>query len=298
MDAKPGGVLYLQPFLRGKITKRPDSEFSNRIGAFDIDKKTKLCYNTVELCKSYFLMRYAKAVVRARYGTGDFLKLNKRNCDLQIKLTPIGADLLKVQMRIDGTRREFLLSGVLGSQFSSFLTALYCLYEEEDLEHWHYRRRNRNLKRERDTRTIDGNYTASAELHWDSEGYGHASITLVRESPTLLPTPSEAPDPVTVIIRQRKSKRYTVDGRDLCYAVAKAYTDAMKKYGFKGFYKSCAGYDPGDSIDVRELLFVKAYALDALDAIKTEKAWESPGGWAKADRSVIEKELQLLAFDM
>ena len=247
---------------------------------------------------NYFLMRCANTAVRARHGTGDFLKLNKRNCNLQIKLTPIGADHQKVQMRIDGTRREFFLSGVLGSQFSSFLTALYCLYEEEDLEHWHYHRRNRNLKRERDPQRNNGNYITSAELIWDSEGYGYASIALVRESPTTLPMPSGVPDPVTVVIRERTSKSYTVDGRDLCYAVAKAYTEAMKKYGFKGFYKSCAGYDPGDSIDIRELLFVKAYALDALDAIKTEKAWESPGGWAKADRSIIENELQLLAFDM
>ena len=27
-------------------------------------------------------------MVRARYGTGVFLKLNKRNCDMRIRLTP------------------------------------------------------------------------------------------------------------------------------------------------------------------------------------------------------------------
>ncbi len=243
-------------------------------------------------------MRYAKNVARARYGTGDFLKLNKRNCDLQIKLTPIGADFQKVQMRIDGSRRDFLLSGVMGSQFSSFLTALYCLYDEEDLEHWHYLRRSHNLKRERSPERNNGNYTTVAELYWNGERYGYTTVKLIRESPTTLPMPSGVSDPVRIIIRERKNKSYTVDGRDLCYAVAKAYTDALKKYGFKGFYKSSAGYDPGDSVNLRELLFVKAYALDALEAIKAEKAWENPNSWTNADKSSIEKELELLTFEM
>ena len=96
-------------------------------------------------------------MVRARYGTGVFLKLNKRNCSIRIRLTPCGSDFTKVQFKIDGITNDLFLSGVMGSQFSSLLTAVYCLYEEEDFEHWHFRRRNPELKREHPSERKDGN---------------------------------------------------------------------------------------------------------------------------------------------
>ena len=237
-------------------------------------------------------------MVRARYGTGVFLKLNKRNCDMKIRLTPCGSDFTKVQMRIDGIYNDFFLSGVMGSQFSSLLTAVYCLYEEEDFEHWSFRRRNPELKREYSRDRKDGNDSTRAEIHWDGEMYGYSTIILWRESPALIPPDSGVPDPVHISLGRRRLRSYTVDGRDLCYAVAKACTEALKKYGFKGYIKSNSGQYLGDSISIEKLLFIKAYALGVLETRKTKQAWEHPNGWMSADSTSFEKEIELLLFDM
>ena len=237
-------------------------------------------------------------MVRARYGTGVFLKLNKRNCNIRIRLTPCGSDFTKVQFKIDGVTNDLFLSSVMGSQFSSLLTAVYCLYEEEDFEHWHFRRRDPELKREHPSKRKDGNYLAKAEFHWDGEMYGYSTIMLIRETPNIFPHQDNEPDPIKISFWRRKGKIYTVDGRDLCYAVAKACTEALKKYGFKGYLKSTSGYDLGDSIDIEKLLFIKAYALGVLDVRKTKTAWEHPQGWMHAESSSFEKEMELLLFDM
>ncbi len=237
-------------------------------------------------------------MVRARYGTGVYLKLNKRECNIKIRLTPCSSDFLKVQFKIDGVANDFFLSGVMGSQFSSLLTAVYCLYEEDDYQHWYFRRRNNELKREYPDSRKNGNYSTSAEIFWDGEAYGYTTINLWRESPTLGPMPPGQPDPVKITFWRRKGKAYTIDGRDLCYAVAKACTEALKKYGFKGFVKSNSGEYLGDSISIEKLLFIKAYALGAMDVRETREAWKIPNGWMEAEASSFEKEMELLLFDM
>ena len=45
--------------------------------------------------------------MRARYGTGDFLKLQKRRCSIRLKLTPYGADFLQVIWDICGNHHVF-----------------------------------------------------------------------------------------------------------------------------------------------------------------------------------------------
>jgi hypothetical protein len=92
--------------------------------------------------------------------------------------------------------------------------------------------------------------------------------------------------------------RYEVDGRELCYAVAKGYTEALKKYGFQGYLRSTGMQYLGDSIEMDELLFVKAYALDAMEVRELKEAWSKPNSWRGADASSFEKEIELLLFDM
>ncbi len=91
-----------------------------------------------------------------------------------------------------------------------------------------------------------------------------------------------------------------IDGRDLCYAVAKACTEAIRKYGFYGYSSStggsCNGY--GDGINVEKLLFLKAYALNALEIRELTTVWEEADSWEHSECSSFEKELELLLFDM
>ena len=111
-------------------------------------------------------------MVRARYGTGVFLKLNKRNCEIRVRLTPIGADFMQVHFRIGGDNHYFYPSCVMGDQFSSFLTAVYCLYNEGHDYHRLHRRRNWRLYSESDPwqypyEREDKLYYKSIPVKWD-----------------------------------------------------------------------------------------------------------------------------------
>ena len=83
-----------------------------------------------------------------------------------------------------------------------------------------------------------------------------------------------------------------MDGRDLCYAIGKAATSVIKKYGFYGYHFS-TGWDDiqSDLININQLVFFKAYALNAMEA-RTLK--EVDHGFT----SSFEKELELLLFEM
>ena len=226
------------------------------------------------------------------------MKLNKRNCNIRIRLTPCGSDFTKVQFKIGGITNDFFLSGVMGSQFSSLLRAIYCLYDEEDQKHWIFQRRGQKTIRNTPQGSEESQLTR-VDFNWENEHHGHP-ITLWRESKSYMPMPEGVPDPVKIIFWRTYGKRreFTIDGRDLCYAVAKACTEALKKYGFKGYLKSSGDQYLGDSIDIEILLFIKAYALDALEARATQQLWQHPQGWMHAESSSFEKEMELLLFDM
>lgn len=243
-------------------------------------------------------------MVRARYGTGVFLKLNKRDCNIRIRLTPIGADFMRVHLRIGKDNHYFYPSCVMGDQFSSFLTAVYCLYNEGyDYHQLHNRQWKRRFGCEFQTPNEEnGNrYFKSIPVSWDEEGRID-DIILSRSSAEqdyFSVAPKGVPDPIGIDISYKKGNfNYTVDGRDLCYAIAKGYTEALKKYGFQGYLRSTGMQYIGDTFEMEELLFVKAYALDAMETRVLKKAWEHPKGWMSADFSSFEKEIELLLFDM
>lgn len=238
-------------------------------------------------------------MVRARYGTGVFLKLNKRDCGIKIRLTPCGSDFTQVQIKIGCANHTFLLSSTIGSQFSSLLTGVYCLYEEEDLKHWVFNRRGQKALRSSHNENGKEWPLTRVDFDWGNENREHP-ITLYRKNTLLGPAPHGVPDPVQVIFWRTygSRKEFTVDGRDLCYAVAKTCTEALKKYGFKGYLKSSGEQYLGDKIDLEMLLFIKAYALNVLEVRDAPKAWEEPNGWRHAYASPFEKEMELLLFDM
>ncbi len=59
-------------------------------------------------------------------------------------------------------------------------------------------------------------------------------------------------------------------------------------------------YDVGDGFDIEEFLFVKAYALNALEVCeaKTEWANPNPNRLGEAKSTNFRNELDLLLFDM
>ena len=241
-------------------------------------------------------------MMRVRYGTGVFLKLNKRNCDMRIRLTPYDYDFLRVHWRIDSENYYFFASGVMGSQFSAFLSAVYGLYEEKDRSHYLHCKYNDDITHEHPHNREDRKHYFKSKVFWDGEGPFY-KITFTRtcdnEGPVLDPY---TPDPVQVRIESSRQsfKECTVDGRDLCYAVARGCTEAFKKYGFKGYTLSTGGTYVGDSFNIEKFLFIKAYALNVLEVCeaKTEWADPNPNRWGEAKSTNFSEELELLLFDM
>ena len=83
---------------------------------------------------------------------------------------------------------------------------------------------------------------------------------------------------------------YEVPYSEFCYAVAKACTDMLKKYGFYGYHYSTYTQD----LNVRQLLFLKSVALGSFKARELIELGEKEHGEA-ADFGA---ELELLLFDM
>lgn len=190
----------------------------------------------------------------------------------------------------------------MGDQFSSFLAAVYCLYNEgADFHRLHQRQWSRRFGCDPWEFPCKENgecYYISIPITWDEEGR-IVNVTLSRRSKTDKVHSSGEPDPIKVVFDYRaRHYQYEIDGRELCYAVAKGYTEALKKYGFQGYLRSTGMQYLGDPIEIDELLFVKAYALDAMEARELKEAWSRPNSWPSADASSFEKEMELLLFDM
>ena len=225
------------------------------------------------------------------------MKLNKRGCDIRIRLTPCGGDFQKIQWSIGGDHHILWPSAVMGGQFSCFVNAIYCLYSEEYDSHWNCRLGWPQYRQDRDKQTDV--FVTTTSVHWDEEGKT-VDIKLIRRSTDYNSLKPDQYDPIEIELLYRNGRyQYEVDGRDLCYAVAKAFTNTLKKYGFKG-YHCCSGSDccRGDSPDLNQLLFIKAYALNALEVRDLKVLWSDPNHWPSAEGSSFEKEMELLMFDM
>ena len=63
-------------------------------------------------------------------------KLQKRDCGINIKLTPSGAQYLHFEMQVDGDKFDYLPASTVGVQFGAFVSAVYKLFIEDiDNEH-------------------------------------------------------------------------------------------------------------------------------------------------------------------
>ncbi len=217
------------------------------------------------------------------------MDLQKRYCPIQIHLTPTEAYSLVVDIVINGEKRRIIPSAAMfGSMFDGFLSAVYLLYTEGKDCH-------NSGKLQTVTRDID-NDIISSKLEWD-DGGTIITIRFSREYHSKCFETKDA-DPVKMSITYEvddnlfETSQYTVEGRDLCYAVAKACTEMLMTYGIRGYtYSTGDDTVADDMFDLDHLLFVKAYALNVPEVRKMER---KENGLA----SDIDKEIELLMFDM
>ena len=223
-----------------------------------------------------------------------------------MKLRPLGSNFLEFEWDIGGDHHKLYASSVMGGQFDYFLKAVYCLYEEKGDPHrgfgnnvkvwWIQPTENSTIKK--------GEIRVNTEFLWDGEGsLAFIRFSRIRSESLTDIFPEE--DRVSVEIRFHRHRKglmysYFVEGRDLCYAISKAVTDVLKKYGIHGYYRSTGDscdVSQGDIIDPEKLLFIKAYALGAMET-RTLKPVHSDNDFDYSESSSIEKEIELLLFEM
>lgn len=209
-------------------------------------------------------------------------ELKKRNCDINIKLTPSGTQYLHFEMDIQGDHLEFLPASTMGEQFGAIISALYTLFHEEDDGHeeWHEREYISDEKH-----II---HTAVTKVDWDNEG-DVVEIILSRKYEYEIAYENDLTE-IEIKNYDTVLKKYTVKTQDLCYAVAKACTEVLKEYGFYGYRYSTEQ----DYFKLHQLLYIKSVALLNFEA--RELTSDDEAEWAK--RTSFEKEMELLLFDM
>lgn len=238
---------------------------------------------------------------RARYGTGDFLQLNKRNCPIQLELTPYGCDDLYVRWVLNDREFHFYPRSIWCGEFNGFVNAVYNLYHEKGDQHKYPCNSNRRYRGPRVAGLKPQEVELTVGIWWDRIEYN--SITFQRvDSCETEDFFALSPDPIRIVIRRRDTRKaevFTVDGKDLAYAIGKAATEAIKKYGFYGYFRSTGSNEEcGDYFLMHEILFFKAYALDTMEVRELTTVWEDEDHWHHAEATPFESELELLLFDM
>lgn len=213
------------------------------------------------------------------------MALEKRECPIKVYLNPTGGYALGVDIDIDGERHSFLPSSATAcGLFDDFLSAVYQLYTEP--------RDGHNSANTRVFSTPTDCNVITTRITWDEEG----TLDVFEFSRIVQGNCFESHDADSVSVSitisfqedDERTVRYSVNGRDLCYAVAKACTDVLKQFGIHGYAFST---EHGDSFNLDHLLFVKAYALNVPEARRT---FLSHGEYV----SDFVKEIELLLFEM
>lgn len=232
------------------------------------------------------------------------MKWVKRDCPIKLELVPYGSGWEDVTLEIAGDRHWWSISGCLGDGFNALVESLYALYPyqtydqveqnritgEEKFSADYVNGEYLNYRRLTDDASSYRSMPMVAEFYWDLEGCGVA-WKLAKE-----PGVGPARDFMLKIELQDGTEAkhvdycYDVKYSDLCYAVGKALTAAVKKHGFAGFHTSVWESD----VNIRHLCFLKACGMGYPDAVRPLESVEEGEGAT----SSFDEELELLMFDM
>lgn len=210
------------------------------------------------------------------------MKLQKRDCDIKIKLHPTGTKFLGIDLDFAGHKIAFGASSAVScGQFGDFVSALYTLFFEKNDCH--------NEWNHREYHTKEGSnhiVATTTTVDWDNEG----EIMTIKMTKHY-----EGEKSNSILLRITTDygdtfEEFSVNEKDLCYATAKACTDVLKQYGIYGYRYSTEH----DTFNFHQLLFIKAYALDCLETRDLLNGDEH--GFSK--KTDFNKEMELLLFDM
>ena len=212
------------------------------------------------------------------------MKLVKRDCPIKMELCNIEEGCLDLVINLNNEEIKLADSYDLGDGFPTLLEVIYRLYGLLPEQN-----KSAYTDEIKITQVIDGLkmelwVPQKANFYWDANGFTTnweiSKDPFIRED-------FEIKVKLEISREKDKTKVFTVSYKDFCYALSKALTQTLKIYGINGFHNGYLGAD----INIRQLLFIKAIALDAKDYI--DIFWTKDG-----DCSDLNKELELLMFDM
>lgn len=214
--------------------------------------------------------------------------MQKRDCPIKIEISDVSDGALKMRMTVDGDVSDYTIHGYNGDCIAMLLQHIYYMYpgtynpylDCEIVE-------TKTVYETSDDGTVaELNIPYKTEFRWLEENT-YCEWKLSRNA--TLATEFDLDMSITKSDEDNETeKKYTVSYKEFCYALAKAYTEILKKCGINGFHEAYWGED----VNFRQLLFIKAIALDCDEMIQTEFD-ENEGAY-----SDINKEIEVLMFDM
>ena len=213
------------------------------------------------------------------------MKLQKRECGIKMKIVPYSGGWTDVYINFGDEELYFIISYCTEDNFTDFMRRLYHLYpnrnDPEDVEN------EVDYVTEEVGDSVYKLIAWKTEFTWDEEG-AYSKWYLERRANE----DTEFDLHIDILTSRKEDKvyHYVVSYKELCYAVAKGYTEMIKKHGFMGYHQAVYSED----VCMRYFLFLKAYALDSLEMIRI-KHFEEKG---EGEQSSLEKELELMLFYM
>ncbi len=226
------------------------------------------------------------------------MNLDKKECPLKIKID-CDAGWSEVQFNYQDKILHFLISYCFDEQLDDLLETLYYLNpnvcdtadpNERLFEEWkevvhktggyHYAYLSSSFMWNEEPAankwTISRDFVESGDKEWDYSFNLHIKI-------------AKLTDPDWDAEKSPEVYSFDIKYCDFCYAVAKAITEMIKKYGFYGYHMSTYNQD----LNMRYLLSIKSIALNNFEAVQLNNLPNNDGC-----ASIFEKELELLMFDM
>ena len=209
------------------------------------------------------------------------MNLQKRDCPISFRFVPYGWGWEDVYLTVNGEEHYFVVTGThVPGSVDELFSAVAGLHPD-----YCHRGHLFSVYVDMD----DNNNPVETKFWWDGEGFGS-------EWSFKRPSVEDVDVPIEVSIVKTEEGEdphppitFTVGYKDLCYAVAKGMTEAMKKHGLFGYKNAVWNHD----LNLRVLLMLKAFALDVPEVLKVEDL-----GRGNGERTDFAKELELLLFDM
>ncbi len=188
-----------------------------------------------------------------------------------IKIEPKSDGWSLFTIEIDGDKHAFYISGALGDSLGEMLSGTYCLMNIEDtncycpdfMERQEFEMSGADYECRGNFEAVLAERTTVDMFYKATFGWGEEPrmIKWVLEKPLTIQDDFILHIKIEVQDDRRKEYNYDIDFREFCYALAKAFTQAFKAYGIRGYYEATWQHN----LNIEKLIYLKAFALNKLE---------------------------------